>query len=127
MALTIYHNPRCSKSRETLKILNDAGIEPTIVLYLKNAPAADELLEVAKQLGTPVSALLRRGEKEFKDAQDLPDLDDDAAVARWLSAHPIVLQRPIVIDTDLGKAVLGRPPENAKDLLGHVHPTLKGP
>ena len=127
MALKIYHNPRCSKSRETLKIINDAGIKPTVVLYLKNAPAAEELLDVAKQLGTPISALLRRGEKEFKDAKDVPDLDDDAAVARWLSAHPIVLQRPIVIDTDLGRAVLGRPPENAKELLGPVHTKLKAP
>ncbi len=118
MALTIYHNPRCSKSRKTLQLISDAGIEPVIVLYLKNPPEAAEILTLAERLGEPVVALLRRGESEFKQAHDLPDLDDDAALANWLSAHPIVLQRPIVVDTDRGQAVVGRPPENVLELLG---------
>jgi arsenate reductase len=118
MALAIYHNPRCSKSRKTLQLINDAGIEPEIVLYLKNAPEAAEILKLAERLGEPVAALLRQGESEFKQASDLPDLDDDTALANWLSAHPVVLQRPIVLDTVSGRAVVGRPPENVLELLG---------
>lgn len=117
MAVTIYHNPRCSKSRKTLQILGDSGVNPTIVLYLENAPSAASILKIAKQLGSPVSALVRQGEDEFKQAPDLPDLNDSPALAGWLSAHPVALQRPIVVNTDLGKAVIGRPPENVLELL----------
>ena len=117
MSLKIYHNPRCSKSRKTLEIIQDAGVEPGIVLYLEEIPAAAEILDLAGKLGKPVAALLRRGESSFKDATDLPDLNDDAALAAWLVAHPIVLERPIVVDTATGKAVVGRPPENVNDLL----------
>jgi len=118
MAITIYHNPRCSKSRKTLEIINEAGAEPEIVLYLKDTPAADEILALAGKLNRPVAELLRRGESAFKDAADLPDLADDAALAAWLAEHPIVMQRPVVIDTASGKAVIGRPPENVLELLG---------
>ncbi len=117
MALTIYHNPRCSKSRKTLEIIRDAGVEPQIVLYLQNAPDAADILNIAARLGTRVAELLRRGESAFKEARDLPDLDDNAALARWLAAHPIVLQRPIVVDGDSGAAVIGRPPLNVLSLL----------
>ncbi|MGI9247620.1 MAG: arsenate reductase (glutaredoxin) [Woeseiaceae bacterium] len=117
MAITIYHNPRCSKSRKTLEIIHDSGIEPTIVLYLKDTPRAPEILTIAGKLGIPVADLLRRGESEFKNASDLPDLGEDAAVAGWIEEHPIVLQRPIVVNDESGKAVIGRPPENVKDLL----------
>ena len=117
MALKIYHNPRCSKSRKTLEIIQDAGIEPTIVLYLENSPSADEIAAVAGKLQMPVADLLRKGESAFKEASDLPDLGDNAALAAWVAEHPIVLERPIVVDTDSGKAVLGRPPENVKELL----------
>jgi arsenate reductase len=118
MALTIYHNPRCSKSRKTLQLINDAGIEPVISLYLKSPLDGAQIMRLAEQLGEPVVALLRQGETEFKQANDLPDLDDDVALADWLSAHPIVLQRPIVVDEDSGRAVVGRPPENVLELLG---------
>lgn len=117
MALTIYHNPRCSKSRKTLEIIRNAGVEPDIVLYLQQMPSAADILDVAGRLGTPVADLLRRGESTFKEASDLPDLADDAALATWLAAHPIVMERPIVLDADSGKAVLGRPPENVNELL----------
>ena len=116
MAITIYHNPRCSKSRKTLEIIQAAGVDPEIVLYLKDTPDAAAILELAARLGVPLADLLRRGESEFKDATDLPDLSDDAALAGWLAAHPIVLERPIV--TDGVRAVVGRPPENAEALLG---------
>ena len=117
MALTIYHNPRCSKSRKTLEIIRNAGIEPDIVLYLQDTPAAAEILGIAEQLGMPLADLLRRGESTFKEADDLPDLADNAALAAWLEAHPIVLERPIVVDAASGKAVVGRPPENVNALL----------
>ena len=117
MALTIYHNPRCSKSRKTLELIRNAGIEPEIRLYLEDTPTADEISAVAAKLGQPVADLLRRGERVFKEATDLPDLADDAALATWLAAHAIVLERPIVLDSDTGKAVVGRPPENVQALL----------
>jgi len=117
MSLEIYHNPRCSKSRKTLEIIQDAGVEPTIVLYLDNTPGAAEILDIAGKLGKSVADLLRRGESTFKEAADLPDLGDDAALAAWIEAHPIVLERPIVVDTASGKAVVGRPPENVSELL----------
>ena len=117
MSLKIYHNPRCSKSRKTLEIIRGAGIEPTIVQYLDDTPGAAEILDIAGKLGKSVADLLRRGESSFKEAADLPDLDDNAALASWLEIHPIVLERPIVVDTDSGKAVVGRPPENVNELL----------
>jgi arsenate reductase len=117
MSIKIYHNPRCSKSRKTLEIIRDAGTEPTIVLYLQDTPSATEILNIANKLGKSVAELLRRGEREFKDAMDLPDLADDTALAAWVEKHPIVLERPIIVDTDTGRAVVGRPPENVKELL----------
>ena len=117
MALTIYHNPRCSKSRKTLELIRDAGIEPDIRLYLDDTPTADEISAIATRLGLTVADLLRRGESTFKEATDLPDLADDAALAAWLAGHAIVLERPIVLDDDSGKAVVGRPPENVQALL----------
>ncbi len=117
MALTIYHNPRCSKSRKTLELIQNAGVEPSIVLYLDDTPSAAEILGIAQQLGIHVAALLRRGESTFKEAADLPDLEDDVALAGWLEAHPIVIERPIVVDEESGKAIIGRPPENVTALL----------
>ena len=118
MGLRIYHNPRCSKSRKTLEIIQSAGVEPEIVLYLQDTPDAAELLAVAGQLGKPLADLLRRGESDFKEATDLPALDNEKALATWVAAHPIVLERPIVVDTGSGRAVVGRPPENVEELLG---------
>ena len=117
MSLKIYHNPRCSKSRKTLEIIREAGVEPTVVLYLQDTPAAAEILDVAAALGKPLADLLRRGESTFKEASDLPDLEDEAALAAWLESHPVVLERPIVVATDTGRAVVGRPPENVMELL----------
>jgi len=117
MALTIYHNPRCSKSRQTLEIINNAGIEPVIVHYLENTPNAETIQGLAEMLGLAVADLLRKGESVFKEADNIPDLDDGAALAMWIAAHPIVLERPIVVDTEAGQAVVGRPPENVHKLL----------
>ena len=117
MALTIYHNPRCSKSRATLELIKAANAEHTVILYLVETPDAAKILEFAGNLGIAVAALLRRGETEFTAATDLPELDDDAALAVWIATHPKVLQRPIVVDGDSGKTIIGRPPENVQQLL----------
>jgi arsenate reductase len=117
MSIKIYHNPRCSKSRKTLELLEQAGVAPTIVEYLKSPPDAATTLRNANLIGVRVADLLRRGEDEFKHATDLPDLDDDSALAAWLERHPRVIERPIVVDEDTGRAVLGRPPENVLGLV----------
>lgn len=117
MTITIYHNPRCSKSRKTMAIIEKAGITPTVVRYLDEPPTAAEILALSKQLGRPVGDLLRRGETVFKDATDLPELTDDAALAAWLEENPIVLERPIVVNSASGRAIIGRPPELVRELL----------
>ena len=115
--LTMYHNPRCSKSRQTLELLRDAGIEPAIVEYLLEPPDADRIMRMAALLGVPVAELLRRGEDDFKSALDLPDLSDDPALAAWIARNPKTLERPIVVDDEHGRAALGRPPENVQALI----------
>ena len=116
MSLTIYHNPRCSKSRETLRLLRESGVEHDIVEYLGKPPTAERILQLAALLSVPVSELLRRGEHEFTAAPDLPDIDDNEALAAWIARNPKVLQRPIVVDDDGNRAVVGRPPENVLEL-----------
>lgn len=117
MKLTMYHNPRCSKSRKTLAILQEHGVEPTLVHYLDEPPTAATLSRLAGLLGRPLGELLRTGEDEFRKARAELDLDDEPALAAWLERHPRVLERPIVVDEENGRAVLGRPPENVLGLL----------
>ncbi len=117
MSVTIYHNPRCSKSRKTLEIISESGVSHDIVLYLENTPSAERILAIAAQLEQPVSDLLRRGESVVKEANDLPNLADDEALAAWIADHPIALQRPLVVHHETGRAVIGRPPENVEALL----------
>ena len=117
MTITIYHNPRCSKSRATLKLIEDAGVEPHVVAYLQTPPSGQRVRDLANMLDVPVADLLRRNEDEFRNAVDLPSLDDDAALAGWIAANPKVLQRPIVVDDNKGAAIIGRPPENVLALL----------
>ena len=90
---------------------------PTIIEYLSEAPTADRILHLASLLEMSVQDLLRRNEAEFKEAGDLPDLSNDAALASWVARNPKVLERPIVVDDEANKAVVGRPPENVQDLL----------
>ena len=117
MKITILHNPRCSKSRKTLELIETSGISPKIVAYLDTPPDADRIVELAQMIGIPVCALLRKGEADFREATDLPELDDDKSLADWLSRHPRVIERPIVVDEASGRAILGRPPENVLALL----------
>ena len=114
MATTIWHNPRCSKSRQTLTLLEKNGVTPTVRLYLEDAPSIDELADVLAKLGIAPWELLRRGEKVFKGL-GLSQQDSDQAVIEAMAEHPILIERPIVI---LGTAaVLGRPPENVLGLI----------
>lgn len=115
MTVTIYHNPRCSKSRQTLALIEEKGIEPTIVEYLKEGPDAATLKAVLKKLGKSPRDILRKGEQEYKDLglADTAKSDDELIAA--MVAHPILIERPIVISG--GKAALGRPPEQVLDIL----------
>lgn len=117
MAVTIYHNPRCSKSRKSLEIIRSSGAEPKIVEYLQEPPDAATIQHLAALLGVAVADLLRRAEPEFREASDLPPLTDEVALAAWIVRHPKVLQRPIVVLDDPERAVIGRPPENVLPLL----------
>lgn len=116
MNLTIYHNPHCSKSRQTLEILREHGIQPRIVEYLKTAPDKATILQLARQLDAPVETLVRQNEDVYREAAGNVPRDDEA-LAAWLADHPSALQRPVVVDEDRGTAVIGRPPENVLDLL----------
>lgn len=115
--LVMYHNPRCSKSRKTLELLRESGSDLEIVEYLQATPDANRIARLATLLDVSVADLLRKGEDEFKNANDLPDLDDDAALAAWIAQHPKTLERPIVVDDEQERAVIGRPPENVLALL----------
>jgi len=117
MNITIYHNPGCSKSRKTLELIVTHGIEPKIVEYLQHPPEAQTLLRLATALDVPLAELMRKNEADFKDAAESLALDDDAALAVWLHDHPRVLQRPIVVDEDGQRAIVGRPPENVFEII----------
>ena len=115
MSVKIYHNPRCSKSRQTLQLLQDHAVEPQIVEYLKTPPSAAELRKVLQMLGIGPRELMRKKEPEYKQSgADNPELSD-AQLIDLMIAHPKLIERPIVI-TD-GKAALGRPPEQVLDIL----------
>lgn len=113
MTVTIYHNPRCSKSRQTLELLRGRGVEPRIVEYLVTPPDAAELKKLLAMLGLPPRQLLRRKEAaEF--GLDDDGLSDEALIAGMVK-HPITIERPIVVNG--GKAALGRPPESVLKIL----------
>ncbi len=115
MSVTIYHNPRCSKSRQTLALLEENGIEPEIVAYLENPPDAAELKRVLGLLGMKPRDLMRKNEAAYKENNlDDPSLDDDALIAA-LVENPILIERPVVVAG--GKARLGRPPEQVLEIL----------
>lgn len=113
--ITIYHNPRCSKSRQTLALIEEAGIQPEVRLYLEETLKAGELEALLGKLGISARELLRKGEQDYKD-QDLknPALSD-AQIIQKMTEYPKLIERPIVVLGD--KAVLGRPPENVNALL----------
>ena len=111
----IYHNPRCSKSRQTLALLQEKGIEPAIVEYLKETPSAAEIKTVLNKLGISARELLRTKEDAYKE-HNLADqsLSDDAIIAAMI-ASPKLIERPIVIKGDAAR--IGRPPEQVLEIL----------
>ena len=113
--ITLYHNPRCSKSRSALELLRQHGIEPQVVEYLKTPPTAAELEGILNLLGMEPRQLMRKGEAVYKETGlDDPGLDHAALVAA-MAEHPILIERPIALGN--GKAALGRPPENVLNVL----------
>ena len=110
----IYHNPRCTKSRQTLALIRERGIEPEVIEYLKSPPSAAEIKTLIDQLGVEPHALLRKGEAPYSEL-GLSPKSSKAEVARAIAEHPILLERPVVVAGN--KAVIGRPPERALEIL----------
>jgi arsenate reductase len=112
---TIYHNPRCTKSRQTLQLLRDNSIEPEIVEYLEESPTRTELRQIVRALGIPARELIRRKEKLFAEIGDADIRYSDSAAINLLAEHPRLIERPIVVRGSA--AVIGRPPENILKLV----------
>ena len=113
MTYTLYHNPRCGKSRRTLELLRDRGIDPVVVEYLKTPPDVAELRRILDLLGMTPRQLLRKQEAAEVGLDD-PGLTDEALIA-GMAAHPVTIERPILVTE--GRAALGRPPESVLALL----------
>ena len=111
--MILWHNPRCTKSRETLKLLQDAGHQPAVRLYLKEAPSAAEIIAVRNALGVTADAMMRKGEKLFKEL-GLGSANEDELIAA-MAANPILIERPVLVHD--GKAAIGRPPESVLEIL----------
>lgn len=115
MDLVIYHNPRCSKSRQTLALLEEQGKTPQVVEYLKTPPDAATLKGILARLGKSPRDIMRRQEEPYKTlGLDNPAVSDDQLIAAMVE-HPILIERPIVVAGD--RAAIGRPPENVLSLL----------
>ncbi|WHP32611.1 arsenate reductase (glutaredoxin) [Trabulsiella odontotermitis] len=115
-AVTIYHNPRCSKSRETLSLLKEKGVEPQVVLYLETPPDAATLRNLVKMLGMRSARELLRQKEDLYTSLALmdPDLPEEALILAMVE-HPKLIERPIVVHN--GKARIGRPPEQVLEIL----------
>lgn len=111
---TIYHNPRCSKSRNTLALLEDHGIAPRVVLYLETPPDAAQIRDLLKKLGVAAGELLRRGEAQYKES-GLSRESSEQEIIDAMARYPKLIERPIVVKGR--RAVLGRPPENVLELI----------
>jgi arsenate reductase len=115
MKVTIYHNPRCSKSRQTLELLQSSGIEPEIIEYLKTPPSRSRLKDILKLLKLEPRDLMRRNEDEYRKAKlDNPKLTKDQLIDAMIK-YPVLIERPIVLAN--GKAAIGRPPEKVLEIL----------
>jgi len=115
MTRVFYHNPRCSKSRQALALLQAQGIAPEVVLYLDNPPDAAALRCLLDQLGLPARALLRKGEDAYAALGLADSLLDEDVLIEAMAAHPRLIERPIFVHG--ARAVIGRPPERVLDLL----------
>ena len=113
--LTLYHNPRCSKSRGALQLLEERGLAPTIVRYLEAPPSAAQLSDLLGKLGIGARQLLRSGEDEYRTLNLADPALSEAQLIEAMVAHPKLIERPILIVGS--KAVIGRPPEKVLELL----------
>ena len=111
----IYHNPRWGKSRESVQILNDLGMDYEIIYYLNMPPSADELLSLANKMGVKARDFIRTKEAVFRELDLKPHLDDDTFMFQKMSENPKLIERPIIVKGE--RAVLGRPPNKVEDLL----------
>lgn len=111
----IYHNPRCSKSRQTLALLTEHGIDPNIVLYLDSPPSSQDLAELCGQLSIEPAQLLRRSEPEYNELGLAAGDTTDQQRLEAMASHPRLIERPVVVRGD--RAILGRPPENVLQLI----------
>ena len=111
----IYHNPRCSKSRQTLEILNKQNVNTEIVLYLETPPSAEEVTSILQKLGLRSRDIIRKGEKEYKLLNIKDQSLTENELITFMSENPKLIERPIVVKDD--KAIIGRPPENVLSLL----------
>ena len=115
MAVSIYHNPRCSKSRQTLELIEERNITPKIIEYLKTPPSESELKHILKLLQISARDLLRTKESEYKDlGLDNPELSEDQIID-IMTRHPKLIERPIVVSDN--RAAIGRPPEKVLEIL----------
>ncbi len=114
MSVTMYHNPRCSKSRATLALLQERGVTPDIIEYLNTPPSQAELDRILNLLGKEPAELMRKGEAEYREYIQGKALSRAEAIALMV-AHPVVIERPIVVNGD--RAAIGRPPESVLDVV----------
>ena len=115
MSVVIYHNPRCSKSRQTLTLLQEHGQRPRVVEYLESPPDAKKLASILHQLGVSASELMRKGEDEYKLMATRLATMSEAEQIEWLAKHPRVMERPVVVSAK--GARIGRPPERVLEIL----------
>ncbi len=115
MKVTIYHNPRCSKSRQTLALLKDHGIEPTVIEYLKTPPSAEDLGHLLQLLGMKPRDLMRRKEAPYKELNLAEESLGDDELIEAMVENPTLIERPIVVQGEA--AVIGRPPENVLTII----------
>jgi len=113
--VTIYHNPRCSKSCETLALLEDKGIQPDVVLYLQTPPSVATLRDLVAKLGVRPIELVRKKEQAYKALNLADHVDDDDVILQAMADHPVLIERPIVVKG--AAARLGRPPEQVVEIL----------
>ena len=115
MSVTIYHNPRCSKSRQTLALLEEQGIQPEVILYLETPPDAGTIKTLLEQLKLSPRELMRKGEAEYKENNLKNNAFSDSELISFMVSHPKLIERPIVVSK--GKARIGRPPESVLEIL----------
>ncbi len=113
--LILYHNPRCSKSRNALELLEQRGLTPSVVRYLETPPSADELKQILARLGISPRQLLRSGEEDYKTLNLADPTLTDEQIIDAMVAHPKLIERPILVAGDV--AVIGRPPEKVLEIL----------